>query len=56
MKKTPRAFIWTAVVLISTTKNLSVVDAIVNFLSQVNFFVFVLGMVMHANEVETKKK
>ena len=33
-------------------------DVVVNFLSQVIFFRFFLflGMVMHANEVETKEK
>ena len=31
-------------------------DVVVNFLSQVIFFLLVLAMVMFANEVETKEK
>ena len=49
--------LWVSCRYVGVTVSISVVDVVVNFLSQVIFlFLLFLGMVMHANEVETKEK
>ena len=49
--------LWVTCRYIGVTVSISVEDVVVNFLSQVIFlFLLFLGMVMYANEVETKEK
>ena len=49
--------LWVSCRYVGVTVSISVVDVVVNFLSQVIFlFLLFLGMVMYANEVETKEK
>ena len=49
--------LWVSCRYVVVTVSISVVDVVVNFLSQVIFlFLLFLGMVMYANEVETKEK
>ena len=49
--------LWVTCRYIGVTVSILVVDVVVNFLSQVIFpFLLFSGMVMHANEVETKEK
>ena len=49
--------LWVSCRYIGVTVSILVVNVVVNFLSQVIFlFLLFLGMVMHANEVETKQK
>ena len=49
--------LWVTCRYIGVTVSILVVNVVVNFLSQVIFvFLLFLGMVMSANEVETKEK
>ena len=49
--------LWVSCRYVGVTVSILVVDVVVNFLSQVIFpFLLFLGMVMYANEVETKEK
>ena len=49
--------LWVTCRYIGVTVSILVVNVVVNFLSQVIFvFLLFLGMVMYANEVETKEK
>ena len=49
--------LWVSCRYVGVTVSISVVDVVVNFLSQVIFlFLLFLGMVMYASEVETKEK
>ena len=49
--------LWVSCRYVGVTVSISVVDVVINFLSQVIFlFLSFLGMVMYANEVETKEK
>ena len=49
--------LWVSCRYVRVTVSISVVNVVVNFLSQVIFlFLLFLGMVMYANEVETKQK
>ena len=49
--------LWVSCRYVGVTVSISVVDVVVNFLSQVIFlFLSFLGMVMYANEVETEEK
>ena len=49
--------LWVSCRCVGVTVSISVVDVVVNFLSQVIFlFLSFLGMVMYANEVETEEK
>ena len=49
--------LWVTCRYVGVTVSILVVNVVVNFLSQVIFvFLLFLGMVMYANEVETKEK